>query len=159
VLLLPGSPASVARSVSNPSDDDRLTGKVDFDFEDLRTKSLKNITSPIRVYRSDGKIVEKTPQALRWLTHPVRLASTIRRAIAVLPFSNLSEDPEHEFFADGITEDIIGMLSTHSGLLRSFWASRSGQALSPRRSAPVLQTMAMTITDATRVPCQPRLRA
>jgi hypothetical protein len=63
MLLLPGSPASVAQSVSNPSDDDRLTGKVDFDFEDLGTKSLKNITSPIRVYRSDGKIVEKTADA------------------------------------------------------------------------------------------------
>ena len=56
-LAKPGS-VYVSEIVHQQVDD-----KVDFDFEDLGTKSLKNITSPIRVYRSDGKIVEKTADA------------------------------------------------------------------------------------------------
>jgi len=92
---------------------DRVFGKVDFDFVDLGPKNLKNISRPIRVYRMAGGVAKRsaalddagTVLAARpeWVDD--------RHAIAVLPFLNFSGDPEQEFFADGITEDIITMLA------------------------------------------------
>jgi TolB-like protein/Flp pilus assembly protein TadD len=90
----------------------QVADKVDFDFEDLGPQSLKNIARPIRVYRMAGAMAE--------LSEDLVVAATLgasapdfddRRAIAVLPFANFSGDPEQEFFADGITEDIISMLA------------------------------------------------
>jgi len=84
-----------------------------FDFEDLGPQDLKNIARPIRVYRMAGGMAELSEEL-------VATAATVsaspagfdeRRAIAVLPFANFSGDPEQEFFADGITEDIISMLA------------------------------------------------
>jgi adenylate cyclase len=91
---------------------DRVTGRVELDFEDLGPHNLKNIAQPVRVFRLGGEIVEECP---RGTTHgPATAASPDfddRRAIAVLPFENFSSDPEQEFFADGITEDIITLLA------------------------------------------------
>jgi adenylate cyclase len=92
---------------------DRLTGRVDFDFEDLGPKALKNIAAPIRVYRMGGKIAKEAfafgnSDAVTTVSTP---SFDDRRAIAVLPFSNFGGDPEQEYFADGITEDIITMLA------------------------------------------------
>ena len=92
-----------------------VADKVDFDFEDLGPQSLKNIKRPIRVYRM-GRETETEDQPADFdETEPVAAASSSdfddRRAIAVLPFANFSGDPEQEFFADGITEDIITMLA------------------------------------------------
>jgi adenylate cyclase len=91
----------------------QVAGKVEFDFDDLGPKSLKNIRKPIRVYRMGGAAAE-TPDNLRAgdaipAANPPGFDD--RRAIAVLPFANFSGDPEQEFFADGITEDIITMLA------------------------------------------------
>jgi adenylate cyclase len=96
-----------------------VADKVDFDFEDLGPQSLKNIRRPIRVYRMGAEIkdqpvdVEDTEPGEG--AEPAFPASPAgfddRRAIAVLPFANFSGDPEQEFFADGITEDIITMLA------------------------------------------------
>jgi adenylate cyclase len=90
----------------------QVADKVDFDFEDLGPQSLKNIARPIRVYRMAGEMAELSEK----LVAAAMLAATApdfddRRAIAVLPFANFSGDPEQEFFADGITEDIISMLA------------------------------------------------
>ncbi len=90
----------------------QVAGKVDFEFEDLGPQSLKNITRPIRVYRMAGEMAELSQK----LVAAAMLAASApdfddRRAIAVLPFANFSGDPEQEFFADGITEDIISMLA------------------------------------------------
>ena len=92
---------------------DQVAGEVDFDFEDLGPQSLKNIARPIRVYRMAGEMAELSEDLL---AAGARLAASPpafddRRAIAVLPFANFSGDPEQEFFADGITEDIISMLA------------------------------------------------
>ncbi|MBV8936213.1 MAG: adenylate/guanylate cyclase domain-containing protein [Alphaproteobacteria bacterium] len=90
-----------------------VADKLDFDFEDLGPQSLKNIRRPIRVYRMGAEItdrpagVEHAEPALA--TSPSGFDD--RRAIAVLPFANFSGDPEQEFFADGITEDIISLLA------------------------------------------------
>jgi TolB-like protein/class 3 adenylate cyclase/Tfp pilus assembly protein PilF len=91
---------------------DRVAGKVDFDFVDLGPKNLKNISESIRVYRMGTDVAMQSrarspdvasPASSGWLDD--------RRAIAVLPFLNFSDDPEQEYFADGITEDIISMLA------------------------------------------------
>jgi adenylate cyclase len=90
-----------------------VADKVDFDFEDLGPQSLKNIRRPVRIYRMGAEIADQ-PAALDE-AEPAVVASPAgfddRRAIAVLPFANFSGDPEQEFFADGITEDIITMLA------------------------------------------------
>ncbi len=90
----------------------QVANKLDFDFEDLGPQSLKNIARPIRVYRMAGEMAELSEDLVAAAT----LAASApdfddRRAIAVLPFANFSGDPEQEFFADGITEDIISMLA------------------------------------------------
>ena len=91
----------------------RVADAVDLDFEDLGPQDLKNIARPIRVYRMAGEMAELSEglvsAAIKVSASPAGFDD--RRAIAVLPFANFSGDPEQEFFADGITEDIISMLA------------------------------------------------
>jgi len=75
-------------------------------FVDLGEKSLKNIARPVRVFALS---VEAAPPAAR-PPAPERRAPP-RLSIAVIPFANMSGDPEQEYFADGISEDIITALS------------------------------------------------
>jgi adenylate cyclase len=90
----------------------QVAGKLDFDFEDLGPQSLKNIARPIRVYRMAGEMAELSEELVVAATVATRAPGfDDRRAIAVLPFANFSGDPEQEFFADGITGDIISMLA------------------------------------------------
>jgi adenylate cyclase len=90
----------------------QVADKVDFDFEDLGPQSLKNIAKPIRVYRMAGEMAELSEELVAAATFAASAPDfDDRRAIAVLPFANFSGDPEQEFFADGITEDIISMLA------------------------------------------------
>jgi adenylate cyclase len=82
----------------------QVDGRVEAEFEDLGEKSLKNISRPVRVFRvlpngADGKAA------------PGAKAAVVKPSIAVLPFTNMSGDPEQEFFADGLTEDILTELS------------------------------------------------
>jgi adenylate cyclase len=92
---------------------DQVAGKINEDFEYLGPKDLKNIRQPVRVYQMRGAAVatpaERSRGAAVSITSPAGFDD--RRAIAVLPFANFSGDPEQEFFADGITEDIITMLA------------------------------------------------
>jgi class 3 adenylate cyclase len=87
---------------------DQVTDKVDFVFEDLGPQVLKNIRRPVRVFRMGGEKAHEYQDNAAVATSP---AFDDRRAVAVLPFANFSGDPEQEFFADGITEDIISMLA------------------------------------------------
>jgi adenylate cyclase len=92
---------------------DQFADKIDLDFEDLGPQSLKNISRPIRVYRIAGEMAELSEELVAGAAK-FSVGSPVfdnRHAIAVLPFTNFSGDPEQEFFADGITEDIISLLA------------------------------------------------
>ena len=78
-------------------------GKIDIVFEDTGEQQLKNIARPVRVYRV--RLGEKVAKARQMLPLPDK------PSIAVLPFTNMSADPEQEYFADGIVEDVITALS------------------------------------------------
>ena len=86
-----------------------VNGKVSASFEDLGERQLKNIAEPLRVYTM---AVSETLNALEGFSvaNPVRGFGG-RPAIAVLPFENLSNDPEQVYFADGIAEDILTRLA------------------------------------------------
>jgi TolB-like protein/class 3 adenylate cyclase len=98
------------------SDDARrqIRGKVDITFEDLGSQSLKNIAEPMRVWRvQNGRAVPAVPNRL-----PVGDALPLpdKPSIAVLPFTNMSGDPEQDYFADGMVEEIITALSHFKAL-------------------------------------------
>jgi adenylate cyclase len=86
---------------------DHVRNKIDATFEDVGVQSLKNIADPVRVHRVVG-----TPRVSAGMVK----AATDKPSIAVLPFANMSGDPEQEYFTDGITEDIITELSRFRSL-------------------------------------------
>ncbi len=88
----------------------------DVEFEDLGDQSVKNIARVIRVFRVRLEQDSKTAPAE---TKDAAVATAISKkpSIAVLPLVNMSGDPEQEFFADGLTEDIITELSRFHDLL------------------------------------------
>jgi adenylate cyclase len=86
-------------------------------FEDIGEQSLKNITRPLRVFRIRLVEADATAAADGAKGAAMAAASTRKPSIAVLPLANMSGDPEQEFFADGLTEDIITELSRFHDLL------------------------------------------
>jgi len=91
---------------------DRVAGKVRFDFKDLGRHSLKNIAKPVRIFELGDEVAEQSAPLANGSGAAASPAGfDDRRAIAVLPFANFSCDPEQEYFADGITEDITAMLA------------------------------------------------
>jgi adenylate cyclase len=92
---------------------DNVRDKLDYVFEDLGEQQVKNIARPVRVYRV-GDRARPIPQSLS--AAPSALPLPDKPSIAVLPFSNMSSDPEQEFFADGIAEDVITALSRYPSL-------------------------------------------
>ena len=89
---------------------DKVADSLDFEFEDLGLKKLKNIKEPVGIRRTAGGTGDWLEDVNPWPTTSLGELDN-RRAIAVLPFVNFSGDPEQEFFADGITEDIISRLA------------------------------------------------
>jgi adenylate cyclase len=87
-------------------------------FTDLGAQPVKNIEEPIRAYEVRAQGVE-APSAAKDVSPPVDpkpLALPDKPSIAVLPFQNMSGDPEQEFFADGMVEDLITALSRFRSL-------------------------------------------
>lgn len=123
---------------------DAVAGRVKATFEDLGGLSLKNIERPVRTFRVHWKAMDWGTQAAP--EAPVAPAVTLRSSppplplpdkpsIAVLPFQNLSGDPEQEPFTDGITEDIITELSRFGSLFviaRNSSFSYKGKSLEVR---------------------------
>jgi TolB-like protein/class 3 adenylate cyclase len=88
-------------------------GKIAFDVEDLGEQALKNIVQRIRVYRL---LVDSSRSTTIFRSLEPALALPDKPSIAVLPFQNMSGDPEQEYFADGVVEDIITALSRSKSL-------------------------------------------
>src|SRR5262245_28401538 len=88
---------------------DQVRDKLSFSFEDMGEQSVKNIARPVGIHRV--QIAEHAPQRKSPVSSLGHSESTGRPSIAVLPFANMSGDPEQEYFADGISEDIITGLS------------------------------------------------
>jgi TolB-like protein/class 3 adenylate cyclase len=90
----------------------QIRGKVEITFEDMGSQSLKNIVEPMRAWRvrigpsSSPAMLTKPPSET---AQPLALPD--KPSIAVLPFTNMSGDPEQDYFADGMVEEIITALS------------------------------------------------
>ncbi len=89
---------------------ENVGNKLDLVFEDLGDQDLKNIEFPVRAY---NVVIAHGPATAKGASET---AEADKPSIAVLPFNNMSGDPEQEYFSDGITEDIITDLSKVSGL-------------------------------------------
>ena len=87
---------------------DQAKNKVRADFEELGAQSLKNIAEPVRIYRV-------RPSGGPTITRPA-LVPPDKPSIAVLPFTNMTGDPEQEYFADGVVEDLTTALSRFRSL-------------------------------------------
>jgi adenylate cyclase len=94
----------------------QVRGKTSLAFDDLGERSLKNIDRPVRLYavRSAAFSTEATAKAPAEAEKPLPLPD--KPSIAVLPFQNMSGDPEQEYFADGMVEEIITALSRFKSL-------------------------------------------
>src|SRR6202171_5919025 len=100
------------------SDDARrqIRGKVDITFEDMGSQDLKNIAEPMRVWRvPNGRAVPALQNRLP-LDGAELLALPNKPSIAVLPFQNMSGDPDQDYFADGMVDEITMALSRFKNL-------------------------------------------
>jgi adenylate cyclase len=113
---------------------DQVRNRLDCQFEDMGEHEVKHVSAPVRVYRvgtgaTAPKVEAEATEELVPHDNP---------SIAVLPFNNMSSDPEHEYFADGMAEDVITALSKISRMrviARNSTFAYKGQALDLRRIA------------------------
>jgi TolB-like protein/Tfp pilus assembly protein PilF len=86
-----------------------VLNKLEYEFESLGTPRLKNVATPIEVFRISGYGQS--------LSIPAQVKSALPTdRVAVLPFTNISHDPADEYFTDGITEEVISSVSKTKGL-------------------------------------------
>ena len=108
----------------------QVRGKLDLDWHDMGLQHLKNLAEPLRAF-------SLTPSE----TTAAEIKESLRPSLAVLPFVNLSGDPEQEYFSDGVTEDLIAELSRFRDLKvisRSSSFAFKGQNLSAAQAAQAL---------------------
>lgn len=108
-----------------------LGNRVDANFVDAGEHQVKNIARPIRIWRWAP---DQRPGATAPAASPGALPLPEKPSIAVLPFANMSADPDQSFFADGISEDLITEMSKFHSL---FVISRSSAFAYRDRSVPV----------------------
>jgi adenylate cyclase len=87
----------------------QVRGKIEAEFADIGEQSLKNIARPLRVYS-----IGPSPATEQPTTSPTALPLPDKPSIAVLPFANMSGDPEQEYFVDGVVEEIITVIARNS---------------------------------------------
>jgi TolB-like protein len=90
---------------------DHVENKLELEYKNLGEHTVKNIAKPVRVYRIRIEIEAPDPQV------SIKLKLPDKPSIAVLPFTNMSDDPRQEYFSDGMAEDLMTDLSKISGLL------------------------------------------
>jgi len=91
---------------------DQIRDKLAYAFEDLGEQSVKNIARPVRVYALPPEAIADLPASSVLPNPPISQPAIVPHlSIVVLPFANLSNDPEQQYFADGITEDLTTDLS------------------------------------------------
>jgi adenylate cyclase len=124
---------------------DQVRDRLDVVFEDLGEQSLKNIARPVRVYRvrPEGPHPSPPPRAGEGSARSARVGAAApplplpdKPSIAVLPFANMSGDPEQEYFADGMVEEIVTALSRIRWLFviaRNSSFTYKGQAIDVKR--------------------------
>ena len=112
---------------------EQVKRKLNLGFDDLGPQTIKNISEPMAVYRV------KSPESLEYQRPPQIevLPLPSKPSIAVLPFTNMSNDPEQETFVDGLTEDLITDLSRAAGL---FVIARNSTFVYKGRTVDVRQT-------------------
>ena len=110
---------------------DQVRDRLDLAFEDLGERELKNIARPVRVYRLRMPAESKAPSV-----PDAGLPLPERPSIAVLPFTNMSGDPEQEYFADGMVEEIITALARFKEL---FVIARNSSFVYKGRSVDIQQ--------------------
>ncbi|HEX9742907.1 MAG TPA: adenylate/guanylate cyclase domain-containing protein [Nitrospiraceae bacterium] len=95
---------------------EQIAGKLDLDCRDMGERRVKNIARPLRAYHVNvhGVAVRDSGATVNRPSEP---KTSRKPTIAVLPFDNMSGDPEQDYFADGITEDIITELSRFRSLV------------------------------------------
>jgi adenylate cyclase len=107
---------------------DYVKGKLDAGFEDLGPQQVKNIAEPVRAYRVTSASINYAPTS--------DLPLPEKPSIAVLPFDNMSDDHEQEYFSDGISEDLTTALSRFDWLFvvaRNSAFTYKGEAVDVRR--------------------------
>ncbi len=127
-LAEPGG-VTVSDSVRNA-----VKGKVGAGFEDQGEQKVKNIADPVRAYRA--KLERDSASKSSPAVGEIDLSLPSKPSIAVLSFTNLSGDPEQEYFTDGITEDIITELSRFQSL---FVIARNSSFTYKGRAADIKQ--------------------
>jgi adenylate cyclase len=95
---------------------EHVRDRLSFAFEDLGEQRVKNIARPLHVYRVGPRPSQRQAGEASTLSIDKSLALPDKPSLAVLPFANMSSDPEQEFLADGIAEDIITALSRYPSL-------------------------------------------
>jgi class 3 adenylate cyclase/TolB-like protein/Tfp pilus assembly protein PilF len=97
---------------------DQIRDKLPYAFEDLGEQNVKNIRRPVRVYALRLEAVAGRPASSTALATPIPQSVKVPRlSIVVLPFANLGNDPEQQYLADGITEDLTTDLSRIAGMV------------------------------------------
>jgi len=112
------------------------SGKLDLAFEDMGQQELKNIARPVRVHRVLLSTQPGPSKPVVGTAAEPLLALPDKPSIAVLPFQNMSGDPEQEYFADGMVEEIITALSRIRWLFviaRNSTFTYKGQAIDVKR--------------------------
>jgi len=115
---------------------EQVGDRLDLSFDDTGDQRLKNIAWPVRVFRVRW---EKSDPAA--FAGSVPLSLPHKPSIAVLPFTNMSDDPEQGYFADGLVDDLITNLSKNPGLFviaRNSSFTYRGQAVDIRKVASEL---------------------
>jgi adenylate cyclase len=116
---------------------DQIRDRLPYPLEDMGEQSVKNIARPVRVYAARPEAGTDFPASSIPAATPISLtAAAPRLSIVVLPFSNLSNDPDQEYFADGITDDLTTDLSRISGsfvIARSTAFTFKGKAVEARQ--------------------------